>query len=62
MAKSRGPVTVQPKSDVYTGLLAISLGAMVIGSALLFLDFTQYGQKKPEPLPTPGAIKSPQPK
>jgi hypothetical protein len=41
-----------PRSDAYTGLLAISLGAMVIASVVLFLDFNQY-DKKPAMPPTP---------
>jgi hypothetical protein len=36
-----------PRSDAYTGLLAISLGAMVIGCLLLYLDWSQYPQKAP---------------
>jgi hypothetical protein len=35
-----------PKSDVYTGLLALSLIAMIVGCLLLYLDFSQYGQMK----------------
>jgi hypothetical protein len=42
----------EPKSDAYTGLLAISLGAMVLGSIILFLDFNQY-DKKPAMPPAP---------
>jgi hypothetical protein len=42
----------EPRSDAYTGLLAISLGAMVLGSIILFLDFNQY-DKKPTMPPTP---------
>jgi hypothetical protein len=41
----------EPRSDAYTGLLAISLGAMVLGSIILFLDFNQY-DKKPTMPPT----------
>ena len=32
-----------PRSDVYTGLLALSLIAMIVSSLLLFLDYSQYG-------------------
>jgi hypothetical protein len=42
-----------PRSDAYTGLLAISLGAMIIGCVLLFLDASQYPDKKPELPPAP---------
>src|SRR5256885_16119513 len=37
---------VGPKSDVYTGLLALSLIAMIVSSLLLFLDYSQYGNVK----------------
>jgi hypothetical protein len=46
-------VQAQPKSDAYTGLLAISLGAMIVGCVLLYLDMSQYPDKKPENPPTP---------
>jgi hypothetical protein len=35
-----------PRSDVYTGLLALSLIAMIVSSLLLYLDFSQYGAMK----------------
>ena len=36
----------RPASDVYTGLLAISLIAMIASCVLLFLDYSQYGASK----------------
>jgi hypothetical protein len=33
---------VSPRSDVYTGLLALSLIAMIVSSLLLYLDYSQY--------------------
>jgi hypothetical protein len=42
-----------PKSDIYTGLLAISLVAMLIGCALLYLDYASYPPQKPTPPPAP---------
>jgi hypothetical protein len=42
----------EPRSDAYTGLLAISLGALVLGSIILFMDFNQY-DKKPTMPPAP---------
>src|SRR5829696_6992980 len=47
---------VGPKSDVYTGLLALSLIAMIVSSLLLFLDYSQYGDMKAP------AVSIPQPK
>jgi hypothetical protein len=35
-----------PRSDVYTGLLALSLVAMIVSCLLLFLDYSQYGSMK----------------
>jgi hypothetical protein len=46
-----------PPSDAYTGLLAISLAAMIIGCLLLFLDWNQYGNKKPQQPPAPSMVK-----
>jgi len=49
--RSRGDrdvVEARPKNDVYTVLLVISLGAMLISCVLLYLDYSQYGDKKPE--------------
>jgi hypothetical protein len=60
MAKTgaRGPDPFQAKSDVYTGLLGISLAAMVVAAVLLYLDFAQYGQKKPDPIPTGAPVRT----
>jgi hypothetical protein len=40
-----------PKSDAYTGILLISLFALVGGSALLYLDWSQYKSSKAPPVP-----------
>lgn len=40
----------RPRNDVYTGLLAISLIAMITSCILLFLDYKQYGDTKPQPV------------
>jgi hypothetical protein len=37
----------QPKSDAYTGMLIISLVAMLIGCALLYLDYGRYPSSPP---------------
>jgi hypothetical protein len=60
MAKVRDELddAVKPRNDVYTGLLGISLGAMIVGCVLLFLDYSQYPDKVPPKPPTPVAIKS----
>jgi hypothetical protein len=45
----------KPRSDAYTALLVVSFLAMVLGSSLLYLDFTAYGAPKPPPLAAPAA-------
>ena len=51
MAKLRddAPVRTQPRSDAYTGMLVISLVAMITGCVLLYLDLAQYDAKPPAP-------------
>jgi hypothetical protein len=41
--------TVKPSNDAYTGMLAISLIALLIGGALLYLVLSQYDFKKDPP-------------
>jgi hypothetical protein len=53
----RETATAPPRSDAYTGLVAISLVAMITASVLLFLDYNQYPKKKPDPPPAPSAVK-----
>jgi hypothetical protein len=35
------------RNDAYTGMLAISLIALLAGTVLLFLDYSQYPDKSP---------------
>lgn len=37
----------KPRNDAYTGLLGVSLAAMLIGCLLLFLDYNSYDANKP---------------
>lgn len=48
MAKKRSSADDQPVSDVYVGLLAISLLAQIVGIVFLVLD---YNALKSTPLP-----------
>jgi hypothetical protein len=62
ISRSRGRgdlefVDAKPKSDAYTGLLGISLAAMIVGCVLLYLDYDQY-PKTPPPTP-PAPVKTP---
>jgi hypothetical protein len=40
--------TAQPKNDAYLGMLLISVAAMMVGSALLFVSYSRYPDKVPE--------------
>jgi hypothetical protein len=44
-------------NDAYTGMLAISLIALVIGCVLLFLDYNQYDSKPPNLPKAPAVVK-----
>lgn len=45
--RDENAVQVQPRSDAYTGMLVISLIAMITGCVLLYLDMSQYPEKPP---------------
>ncbi len=47
MAKTETSDTGVASNDAYTGLLAISLIALIVGSALLFLDYSQHSATPP---------------
>ena len=51
--------TAKPTNDAYTGMLAISLIALIVGCALLYLDINQYDWKKEAPPVTPPPRKAP---
>jgi hypothetical protein len=48
--KSDTSDTAPATSDAYTGMLAISLLALIGGSVLLYLDYQQYPEKTPPPI------------
>jgi hypothetical protein len=37
----------RPTNDAWTGMLAVSLLALIVGCVLLFLDYSQYPTKDP---------------
>jgi hypothetical protein len=39
--------TSKPTNDAWTGMLAISLIALLVGCALLYLDYRQYPDSEP---------------
>jgi hypothetical protein len=41
----------RPRNDAYTGMLIISLLAMILGCVLLFLDYSSYSGKPATPPP-----------
>lgn len=45
--------TSRAMNDAYTGMLAISLVALMIGALLLFLDWNQYSDKDPPKIKAP---------
>ena len=48
------------QNDAYTGMLTISLLALIIGCVLLYLDYSQYPDKTPAQLPkAPGIVAAP---
>jgi hypothetical protein len=51
MAKDEIFEETRPTNDAWTGMLAISLLALIVGCLLLFLDFSQYPSKDPGTVP-----------
>lgn len=43
--------TAPATNDAFTGMLAISLIALIAGCALLFLDYSQYSESAPPSTP-----------
>lgn len=48
----------KPTSDVYVGLLVLSLLAQVAASLFLWMDYSQYPESKPPKVQPPAAIGS----
>lgn len=55
----RDPNRPRAQNDAYTGLLVISLAAMIAGCVLLYMVFSQYPAGKPELPPQGNPIKTP---
>ena len=47
MAKTQTEDTAVATNDAYTGMLAISLLALILGCVFLYLDWSQYPDKPP---------------
>jgi hypothetical protein len=41
-----------PRNDAYTGMLIVSLLALIVSCILLFLDYSRYPERKPPMPPT----------
>jgi hypothetical protein len=62
MARKDDDLDTSPATnDAFTGMLAISLIALIVGAALLYLDWQQYPETSPKkPIPkAPGAALQP---
>ena len=51
MATETQESTFKPTNDAYTGMLIISLLALIAGAVFLFLDFNQYPTAHPPKIP-----------
>ena len=62
MAAVHAEARSDSRSDVYTGMLVISLIAMILGCILLYLDYSSYTESKPPALPqAPSVAPAPTP-
>jgi hypothetical protein len=59
MAKKDDPSTPPATNDAYTGMLAISLFALIGGCVLLYLDYSQYPDSKAPAVPKAPPIVTP---
>jgi len=52
-ARQRNLTESKPRSDVYTGLLIISLIAQIVGLVFFYLDWSDYPASKPPTVQMP---------
>src|SRR5258708_34809176 len=52
-SRSGGEPDSRSQNDAYTGLLALSLLAMIASCILLWIDYSQYGSAKPPAVSVP---------
>ena len=61
MAETQTPSTTPPAvNDAYTGMLGISLVALIVGCLLLYLDYSQYPDSKAPTVPKAPAVAAPE--
>jgi len=53
------PAPAKPSSDAYTGMLIISLLALLAGCLLLYLDYRKYPPQNPPPVPPSATATAP---
>lgn len=54
------PAAPPAANDAYTGMLGISLLALIIGCVLLYLDYSQYPDSKAPTVPKAPAVVAPE--
>ncbi len=59
-ATQTDPVARPATNDAYTGMLGISLLALVLGCVLLYLDYSQYPDSKAPTVPKAPAVAVPE--
>jgi len=55
-APERATTTAKPRTDIYTGLLVVSLLAQIAGAVFLYLDYDNYKTSKPPAVKTAGDV------
>ena len=50
MARKFEEKTAKPTNDAYTGMMALSFVALLIGCTFLYLQVEKYGKEEPKPL------------
>lgn len=64
-ARTRAPQTAKPRTDIYTGLLVVSLLAQIAGAVFLYYDYDRFKSGNPptvkSDLPPAGANTTPGP-
>ena len=48
MERQEAEETSRSRADAYLAMLVISVGMMMVGSALLFVNYHRYSEKSPE--------------
>jgi hypothetical protein len=60
MAQTDEQDTTRATNDAYTGMLAISLIALLTGCALLYFDWSQYPTREPPKVAAPAPVMVPE--